>query len=376
MLKPSSRPSTLPRLLRGGAALALLAAGVALAQESTSRSFLFMGDFNSRYNREIWWMSIPAIIMSVLIFAGTAWALFYSVFKFRERPGDTREPSQFHGNNVVEISLIAVPLAIVTVLAVLTVRTMARTNPLPPNLARVDALGAQFWWNFSYPKNGSFINGNEMVVPAGRAIAVELTARDVIHGFWAPNLGGQRAAIPGSKKLWTVDTSQPGAYQGNCSQLCGPSHANMRFKVVALKPADWTAFAAAASAYKAPAPTTASEKRGYQIFMNGKNGSASCAGCHRIQGTPAAGQAGPDLSFFGSRYTLGAGMWEGAAARAKLKPWILNSPGLKPGSLMPSFKGQLSGQDLDDLAAYLRSLKLPPQADYWSKVSSVTVNGQ
>ncbi len=357
-------------------ALALLAAGAASAQESTSRSFLFMGDFSSRYNREIWWMSIPAIVMSVLIFAATAWAIFYSVYKFRERPGDTHEPAQFHGNNVLEISLIAVPLAIVTVLAVLTVRTMARTNPVPPNTVRVDALGAQFWWNFTYPTLGNFANGNEMVVPAGQPIGVETTARDVIHGFWAPNLGPQRAAIPGVKKLWTVDTSQPGAYQGNCSQLCGPSHANMRFKVVVLKPADWNAFTAAARAYKAPAPTTASEQRGYQIFLKGKNGSANCAGCHRIQGTPAAGQAGPDLSFFGSRNTLGAGMWEGAAARAELKPWILNSPGEKPGSLMPSYKGKLTDQDLDDLAAYLRTLKLPPQADYWSKVSSVTIGNQ
>ena len=375
MLKSSSRPSARSRLLKRGAALVLLA-GSALAQESTSRSLIFMGDFSSRYNREIWWMSIPAIILSILIFLATASALFYSVYKFRERPGDTREPAQFHGNNVLEISLIAVPLAIVTLLAVLTVRTLARTSAVPQNSARVDALGAQFWWNFSYPTYGGFANGNEMVVPAGRPIAVELTARDVIHGFWAPNLGGQRAAIPGVKKLWTVDTSQPGVYQGNCSQLCGPSHANMRFKLVALKPADWAAFTAAARAYKAPAPATAGEQRGHQIFLNGKNGSASCAGCHRVQGTPAAGQAGPDLSFFGSRDTLGAGMWEGAAARAKLKPWILNSPGLKPGSLMPSFEGKLTNQDLDDLAAYLRSLKLPPQADYWSKVSSVTVGNQ
>ncbi|AFZ66141.1 cytochrome c oxidase, subunit II [Deinococcus peraridilitoris DSM 19664] len=367
------------------AALFACGAGVAFAQDKETRNFLFLGDLASRYNREVWEMSIPAIIMSILIAVATSWALFYSVIKFRERKGEVREPAQFHGNNVLEIALIAVPFLIVTVLAILTVRTMVRINnpdiyakSLRGEPVQVDVLAAQFWWNFTYPQLGNIANGNEMVMPQGRAIRTNITSRDVMHQFWAPNIGGQRAAIPGVQKEYTLDIERPGIYQGNCTQLCGPSHANMRYKVVVLAENDWNAFVTAARAYRAPVPAPgSSEARGQQIFLQGKNGSPSCAGCHRVQGLQgAAGLAGPDLSYFASRNTLGAGMWEGEAARERLKEWILNSPGLKPGSLMPAYrnvqtgKSLLSEQDLDDLEAYLLTLKLPPAAEYWNKVPS------
>ncbi len=367
------RPETL-------GALAVLAAGVAHAQDTQFRHLPFLGDFGSFFNREVWWMSIWAIALSIIIFIGVSAALFYSVAKFRERKGDTREPAQFHGNNTLEIVLIVVPLIIVTVLSVLTVRTMARlnTNEYAKNVGgetvKVEVLGRQFWWNFTYPDLGGFRNGNEMVMPAGRAVDAIVTSGDVIHGFWAPNIGGQRAAVPGSNFQVFVDNTRPGVYQGNCSQLCGASHANMRFKVVVLPEDQWNTFVSAARAYKAPTPAPGSaEARGLQIFLNGKNGSPSCGGCHRVQGTAANGAAGPDLSFFGSRMTLGAGMWEGKAALEKLKPWILNSPGLKPGSLMPAYVREktneaiLNDQDLNDLQAYLLSLKLPAEAEYYDR---------
>ena len=182
-------------------------------------------------------------------------------------------------------------------------------------------------------------------------------------------------------RTWNVDTDRPGVYQGNCSQLCGASHANMRYKVIALSQERYDAFLAAAKAYRAPAPAAGSaEERGYNLFVNGKpeTGALACAACHRVQGTPAAGAAGPDLSFFGTRRTLGAGMWEGDKARDMLEPWIKNSPEVKPGSLMPTYDGSeytvsgkkqkggvLTDDEIGDIAAYLRSLRLPDDADYW-----------
>lgn len=367
------------RSLRLGALSAALG-GVALAQDTEFKHLPFIGDFQSFFNREVWWMSVWAIALSILIFIGVSAALFYSVAKFRERKGDTREPAQFHGNNTLEIVLIVVPLIIVTVLSVLTVRTMARinTNEYAKNVGgetvKVEVLSRQFWWNFSYPDIGGFRNGNEMVMPAGRPINALVSSGDVIHGFWSPNVGGQRAAIPGTTTQVFIDNDRPGVYQGNCSQLCGASHANMRYKVIVLPEDQWNTFVTAAREYRAPAPTEGSaEARGYQIFLNGKDGSPSCAGCHRIQGTPANGVSGPDLSFFGSRMTLGAGMWEGQAALDRLKPWLLNSPGLKPGSLMPAYIRESTGEeilterDLDDLQAYLLTLRLPRQAEYYNR---------
>lgn len=354
--------------------LAFCALGSFASAQQTGQT-LNVGDMGSSYNRNIWYMSIAVIIMAILIFAGVSYALFYTVNKFREDK-HTAEPDQFHGNNRLETILIVVPVIIVTAITILAARTMAIVNPTPKDALHVNVTGAQFWWAFEYPESklaggtGTVVNGNELVVPAGRQIAITVTAKDVIHAFWAPNLGGQRDAIPGSKKTFQIDNDRPGVYQGNCSVLCGASHANMRFKVVVLPTAQYNTFISAAQNYKAPAPTTASTQNGYAIFNQGKAsaGAGACSSCHRVQGTPAAGAVGPDMSYFGSRNTLGAGIWEGAEAKAKLKPWIKNCKSLKPGCLMPAYE-KLSDQDLTDLSAYLQTLKLPAEAAYWGKVA-------
>ncbi|WP_022801525.1 cytochrome c oxidase subunit II [Deinococcus ficus] len=377
------RPSRAVRTT--GSLVAALGLAALLSGCQRSDQTLFLGDMASGYNREIFFMSLWAIALSVIIFVGVSAALFYTVQKFREDK-NPNAPQQFHGNNRLETLLVAVPVVIVILLSVLTVRSMARLNPVPAGTPKIDILGKQFWWNFAYPATtadagGVVTNGNEMVMPAGRLVTLNVTSGDVVHGFWAPNIGGQRAAIPSVVRTWNVDTDRPGVYQGNCSQLCGASHANMRYKVIALSQERYDAFLAAAKAYRAPAPAAGSaEERGYNLFVNGKpeTGALACAACHRVQGTPAAGAAGPDLSFFGTRRTLGAGMWEGDKARDMLEPWIKNSPEVKPGSLMPTYDGSeytvsgkkqkggvLTDDEIGDIAAYLRSLRLPDDADYW-----------
>ncbi|SMB90396.1 cytochrome c oxidase subunit II [Deinococcus hopiensis] len=399
----SRRRSGPPRSRTRRAALAGLLglAATLMSGCSSSERFLFLGDMSSQSNKEVFWMSIPAIALSIIIFFGVSFALFYTVQRFREDKHDA-PPAQFHGNNRLETLLVAVPVLIVLLLSVLTVRTLARINPTPRDAVRVDVLGKQFWWNFAYPDaaaaaGGNVSNGNELIIPVGRQIALTMTGGDVIHGFWAPNLGGQRFATPGSQKTWQVDTERPGVYQGNCSVLCGASHANMRFKVVALPQDRYTTFVKAAQAYRAPTPAGGSaEARGYTLFMQGKPGVAgqadsavlACASCHRVQGTPANGAAGPDLSFFGTRHTLGAGMWEGEQAREMLIPWIKNPMAVKPGALMPPYDGstyvekgktlkasRLSDAEIGDIAAYLRSLRLPEEADYWRDVPVIGAEG-
>ncbi|MFB9990974.1 cytochrome c oxidase subunit II [Deinococcus oregonensis] len=376
--------------------LALTALGATLLTGcQQANQTLSIGDMSSGYNREIFWMSVWAIALSIIIFIGVSYALFYTVNKFREDKHDA-PPAQFHGNNRLEVILVVVPVIIVVFLSVLTVRSMARLNPTPQNVVNIDILSRQFWWNFAYPEapaaaGGVVTNGNEIIIPTRQQVALTITSGDVIHGFWAPNIGGQRHALPGTRRTWQVDTDRPGAYQGNCSQLCGASHANMRYKVVALEPERYNTFITAARAYRAPEPAPSSaEARGYTLFMQGKTstGALSCAACHRVQGTPAAGAAGPDLSFFGTRRTLGAGMWEGERAREMLHEWIKHSPLVKPGSLMPTYDGSeyrvngkvqkggvLTDAEIDDVSAYLRSLKLPEEADYWQGTPVIGAQG-
>jgi cytochrome c oxidase subunit 2 len=377
---------------RKGAIAAALGTALLSGCQQT-RQFVFMGDMASGYNREIWWMSLWAIALSIIIFIGVSYALFYTVNRFREDRHDTA-PSQFHGNNRLEVALVVVPVIIVFGLSVLAVKSLAVVNNVDAAAPKINVLARQFWFNFSYPgaaaaAGGVVTNGNEMPMPAGRGVALNITSGDVVHGFWAPNVGGQRAALPGTTKTWMVDSERPGAYQGNCPQLCGASHANMRYKVVVLEQTRFNTVLSAAQAYRAPEPAPGSaEARGYALFMQGKPaaGAIACASCHRVQGTPAAGAAGPDLSFFGTRRTLGAGMWEAMTeahwtepkAAAALHAWLKHAPVVKPGALMPRYDGgeyrvqgklvkggTLTDTEIDDVAAYLRSLRLPEEADYW-----------
>ncbi|MFC3832112.1 MULTISPECIES: cytochrome c oxidase subunit II [Deinococcus] len=358
-----------------------------------TRQSLSIGDFASAYNREIWWMSLWAIALSIIIFIGVSYALFYTVNKFREDKHDAA-PAQFHGNNRLEVALVVVPVLIVFGLSVLAVKSLAVVNAVDAQAPKIDVLARQFWWNFSYPAataaaGGTVTNGNEMIMPAKQGVTLTITSGDVIHGFWAPNIGGQRAAMPAVNKVWTVDSDRAGAYQGNCSQLCGASHANMRYKVVVLEQDRYASTVSAMQAYRAPEPAPGSaEARGYALFMQGKASTRAqaCAACHRVQGTTAAGAAGPDLSFFGTRRTLGAGMWEAMTeerwedeqAAEQLHAWLKHAPVVKPGALMPRYDGgdymiqgkvqkggTLTDTEIDDIAAYLRSLRLPEAADYW-----------
>lgn len=365
---------------------------------------LTIGDQSAHYNTALWQLSTVAIGLSIIIFLGVSALLFYTVFRFREDKNDA-EPQQFHGNNKLEMVLIGFPVVIVLLLSVLSVRTMAQTTPVKDKQigANITALAKQFWWNFTYTDakaeaGGEVSNGNELVIPAGNDGAgnpvntkMTLQSADVVHEFWAPNVGPQRQAIPGSEKVWTIHTDRPAIYQGNCNYLCGASHANMRFKVVALPQADYDTFISAAQKYSAPVPAAGSaEERGYNLFLNGKpdTGAVACASCHRIQGTKANSPVGPDLSFFGTRRTLGAGMWQAPVqegwndpeAHQHLINWITHSPKVKPGSLMPTYDGSeyvvngqkqkggtLTPEEISDIAAFLTTLKLPDEANYWQK---------
>jgi cytochrome c oxidase subunit 2 len=147
---------------------------------------------------------------------------------------------------------------------------------------------------------------------------------------------------------WTAD--RPGIYYGQCTQLCGTSHANMRLRAVAHDPAGWQAWVdATRSASGTPAEGTAGPiARGHQLVTTG-----ACTGCHTIQGTPMQAKVGPDLTRFGERTTLGAGMYPNT--QENLIRWLKNPQEAKPGNKMPNLG--LSDEDAAAIAAYLRSLR-------------------
>ncbi|AXQ93710.1 c-type cytochrome [Cereibacter azotoformans] len=212
---------------------------------------------------------------------------------------------------------------------------------------RVRITGEEWWWRVEYLPEGAagpVISANELRLPAGRRTEIELQAGRVIHSFWVPGLGGKTDMIPGRTTRMSLEPVTPGTYRGQCAEFCGASHALMALNAVVLEEGDFARWLEAEAA-----PARPEEGEGRAIFFR-----EGCGACHTIRGTPAAGAVGPDLTHFGSRTSLAAGILP--MERAALVSWIANAGAIKPEAQMPAF-AHLSKTELDRLAGWLEALE-------------------
>lgn len=219
----------------------------------------------------------------------------------------------------------------------------------PDNGIRIAISGERWWWRVTYAdENGTIATANELHVPVGEPVTLELTSPDVIHSFWAPRLAGKLDMIPGRTNVLTVTATEAGISRGQCAEYCGGAHAFMSFHVVAQSP---EAFAAWRTNEAAPArkPATTAEQRGARLFQL-----SGCGACHTVRGTPAIGIIGPDLTHIGGRMSIAAATLPNDAEA--FVRWISDSQHIKPENLMPPYD-IFSKAELQDLARYLESLK-------------------
>ena len=345
----------------------------------------------------------------LVVFVAVEGALLYMVFKFRRREGDG-DPEQTHGNTRLEIAWTIAPVIVLIVAAVPTVQGIFYAdagrfldgNGVSDEL-QVDVIGHQWWFEFRYPNPNNpgeqIAVANEMYVPVGEPVVFLLDSVDVIHSFWVPKLAGKVDMIPNNdNKMW-FEAYQPGEFFGQCAEFCGVSHANMRFKVVAVPRPEFDAWLQH-QANPAPEPSDPLAAEGKKLFRD-----AGCSGCHadtssiiklRDDGGRIPGRTGPILTHVATRlnhlgiyrnsdvpFENGSGARQlfvnadGIPQRAdgqpfvseamlqnNLKVWITDPEALKPGNLM-SRDGEpymdpanaLSERDIDALVAYLMTLK-------------------
>jgi cytochrome c oxidase subunit 2 len=208
--------------------------------------------------------------------------------------------------------------------------------------------GLQWWWQATYPEEGEaggFVTANELHLPLGRPVRIELSAEDVIHSFWVPNLAGKQDMIPGRDNTLTFTPTVPGVYRAQCAEFCGLQHARMALLVVVEPPEEFARWRAAQAA---PATAEALAAEGRQVFER-----RPCGACHTVRGTGAAGRTGPDLTHLASRGTLAAGLLP--MTRGALAAWIADPQTLKPGNNMPLVP--LSADELQAVTAWLASLR-------------------
>jgi cytochrome c oxidase subunit II len=302
----------------------------------------------------LWWFMFyvcAAVFVAVMI------ALLVAIAKRTraDQPGEPivhPEPGPERKRRNIVIAAVALP---VTTMFVLLVVSFSVGHSMTAELANknaftIEVTAHQWWWEVRYPDPAAsniFTTANEIHIPVGVPVTVNLRATDVIHSFWVPNLMGKKDLIPGKSNAIWLQADQPGIYRGQCAEYCGLQHAHMAFWVIAESQAEFNAWRQN-EAKTAVTPVSDSEKRGQQVFLT-----SACVMCHSINGTPAGANVGPNLTHIGSQRMIAAATLPNT--REHLSRWITDSQAIKPGNKMP--QNNLSAADLDALLNYLQSLK-------------------
>lgn len=182
----------------------------------------------------LWIISIIVLFVLALI--------IYVVVRFSEKRNPV--PSKTTHNALLEVAWTIVPVLILVIIAVPSFRLLRLQLVTPPADITIKATGHQWYWSYEYPEdqNGGFAfdsnmdaNGqprllavdNEVVLPIGKTIRVQVTAADVIHAFAMPSFGLKIDAIPGRLNETWFKAEKEGVFYGQCSLICGQNHAFM-----------------------------------------------------------------------------------------------------------------------------------------------------
>jgi len=303
----------------------------------------------------LWWIflgltaTVYVIVMAILIF------VFFRVRRAGRESDPDIKPDQIREKKVANIikGAVAVTALIMFVLMITSFRAGLAMDKLSQaqGPVHIKVTGQQWWWQVEYiddqtPSN-NVTTGNEIHIPVGRPIRVDLVSHDVIHSFWLPNLQGKKDLVPNYPTTLYFQADQPGIFWGQCAEFCGYEHAKMRFMVVAEPQEDFDRWDASAQ-QPSQTPSTDSQQLGQQIFLK-----SVCTQCHTVQGTPASGRVGPELTHVASKPYIASGSLQNN--RDNLMSWISDPQAIKPGIRMPM--NTYSQDDLNALVDYIQSLK-------------------
>lgn len=291
----------------------------------------------------LWWLMLW---ISVVVMAIVLGFLVFAVIKGRRADAVADHRARW-GEPFIVVAGVIIPAVILTAVFALSLRDMAAiARPDEPASMTVEVVGHDWWWEARY-NGGEIVTANEIHIPAGQPVRVELTTDDVLHSFWVPQLQAKTDTVPGRVNHTWLEADMPGRYRGQCAEFCGLQHAKMAFFVVAQSPDDFEAWLENQSEPAQEPAGDASARAGQDVFLN-----STCSGCHAIEGTAAASDVGPDLTHLASRDTIAGGVLDNN--RNNLEQFISDPQSLKPGVSMPPT--DLTSEDLQALVDYLEQL--------------------
>jgi cytochrome c oxidase subunit II len=292
------------------------------------------------------------LAVSTVVWIAVMLVLLFGLIRrkaIREQPLDLHEGFERRAGGVILTAGIATTITVLA-LSVVSYGAQRTVFANDPSAVTVKVTGHQWWWEVQYQADSphlSFTTANEIRVPVGQPVTIELESADVIHSFWVPSLTGKMDLVTGQQNTVQFTAKTPGVYRGQCAEFCGIQHAHMAFTVTALPPDDYRRWRDHQN-QGAPAPSDPLSIRGEQLFRG-----RGCGLCHTIRGTLAGGQLGPDLTHMASRETIAAGTLP--RNTGNLAAWIADPQHIKPGNLMP--KMSLRSDELIAIVHYLEQLQ-------------------
>lgn len=294
-----------------------------------------------------WLWNLEVITISFL-FALIVAPMAYSLIVFRRKKGDTTDAEHIEGNTNLEITWTVVPLFIVMIFAYLGAGNLAEIRRVDPAAMVVRVTGFQWAWRFEYPTYG--VTSDELHVPEGQQILLQMTSNDVLHSFWVPEFRVKQDLVPGRITELRFTPTVIGNYAVRCAEICGTAHAYMESPVIVASQADFDAWMAE-QVELAEQQAATPEGRGQALVA--ANG---CAACHSING--AAGIGPTWLGLFGRTETLTDG-----STVVVDEDYIHESIEAPQAKIVAGFENQLmptynfTDEQIADIIAYIKTLR-------------------
>ncbi len=283
----------------------------------------------------VWCAVLFLLVAPVFVF------MAYCAVKYRA--GRDVDRSHREARNLpIEMSWMVIPFLISLGFFFWAGSIYLRQQSAPPNAMVIAAVGRQWMWKFQHP--GGQWEINDLHVPVGQPVRIDLQSQDVIHSLYVPALRQQEEVVPGRTTEMWFQANRVGAYKLFCSEFCGAQHALMAGTLYVMSPSDYQAW------LKDAGVSGSLAAGGSRLFQ-----SYGCSGCHTEQGSVRA----PDLADIYGRVVFLQDGSTVVADDAYIRDSILQPrkqvvAGYRP--IMPSFAGAVSNAELEQLVAYIKSM--------------------
>lgn len=283
------------------------------------------------------------IVVSVVFSIPIVLAIFYFFVKYREKE-KYATPDEIHGSIMLETTWSIIPFIVSMTIFLGGAIIYYNQYRMPAEAMEIYVVGKQWMWKFQHGTGQREIN--ELHVPVGRKVKLTMTTEDVLHDLFIPAFRTKMDVVPGRYTVLWFEATKPGKYHLYCAEYCGLNHSGMGGWVYVMPQDEFDNWLAGGGGSN-QTPVEA----GKELFMN----KLGCASCHAA----GSGQRGPNLTgVFGTEQRLTTGN-SVLADEEYIRNSILNPSGqivegYQP--IMPTFKGQVTEEQLVSLVAYIKSL--------------------